>query len=120
MMQEQKMFILIGAIREACLLAAEVAAYYKKRDMTLYDALMEIYETYGYYREDLKSLRLEGIDGAQRIQAILSELREKPLQEIAGKQVKVYEDYEASNRTFVESGKKEKNELAKTNVLKKN
>lgn len=103
---------------QACLLAAEVAAYYKKRDMTLYDALMEIYETYGYYREDLKSLRLEGIDGAQRIQAILSELRENPLQEIAGKQVKVYEDYEASTRTFVESGKTETIDLPQSNVLK--
>lgn len=103
---------------QACLLAAEVAAYYKAKDMTLYDALLEIFKEYGYYQEDLKSLRLEGIEGAKRIEEILSTLREQPLEEIAGNRVRIYEDYLTSRRTFFDQQTTETIHLPKSNVLK--
>ena len=103
---------------QACLLAAEVAAYYKSKNMTLYDALLEIFEEYGYYLESLESLRLEGIEGAIKIQEILAGLRENPLEEIAGKKVHMYEDYEAGERIYFDENRTEAITLPKSNVLK--
>lgn len=103
---------------QACLLAAEVAAYYKSKNMTLYDALLEIFEEYGYYLESLESLRLEGIEGAIRIQEILAGLREKPLEEIAGEKVQIYEDYEAGERIYFDENRTEAITLPRSNVLK--
>jgi phosphoglucomutase len=103
---------------QTCLLIAEVAAYYKSNSMSLYDGLMELYETYGYYREDLESLTLKGKDGAEQIATILSDFRKNPPSEIAGKQVLVVEDYQYSVREFTESDKKEEITLPQSNVIK--
>lgn len=53
----------------------EVAAYCKSNDKTLWNQMVEIYEKYGYYKEDLKSITLKGIDGVEKIQAIMEGLR---------------------------------------------
>lgn len=103
---------------QACLLAAEVAAFYKAKGMTLYDGLLEIFEEYGYYREGIESLRLEGIEGAARIEEILTNFREDSPAEIGGKKVVVREDYDLRVRTFVEDGRTEAIDLPKSNVLK--
>lgn len=61
--------------------------------MTLYDALMEIYETYGWYREKVKSYTLEGKAGIEAIKNAMVLLRSTPLETIAGVKVKKVEDY---------------------------
>jgi len=103
---------------QTCLLIAEAAAYYKSKQMTLYEGLMALYEEYGYYREDLESLTLKGRDGVAQMDAILSDFRSNPPKEIAGKRVLVIEDYQSSNRVLVESGEQEEITLPKSNVIK--
>jgi phosphoglucomutase len=103
---------------QTCLVIAEVAAYYKSQSMSLYDGLMELYETYGYYHEDLESLTLKGKDGAEQIALILSDFRNNPPGEIGGKQVLVVEDYQNCVREFTESGEKEEISLPQSNVIK--
>src|SRR5690625_3444019 len=102
---------------QTCLLIAEAAAYYKSKQMTLYEGLMDLYEAYGYYREDLESLTLKGKDGVAQIAAILSDFRNNPPKEIAGKRVLVVEDYQSSNKLLVESGEQEEITLPKSNVI---
>ncbi|MRX71559.1 phospho-sugar mutase [Bacillus lacus] len=103
---------------QAALLSAEVAAYYKKQGKTLYQGLLEVFETYGYYKEGLKSLTLKGKEGAEQIEEILSQFRSTPPKEIAGQAVTVIEDYRESERTIVAEGKNESIDLPKSNVLK--
>ncbi|MDA6963094.1 phospho-sugar mutase, partial [Escherichia coli] len=57
---------------QASLLAAEMAAFYKKKDMSLYDALLSLFDEYGYFLEGLKSMTLKGIEGAEKIQQTLA------------------------------------------------
>lgn len=103
---------------QACLMAAEAAAFYKQQGMTLYDALMAIYEQYGYYQEGLESLTLKGKEGSERIDNILSEFRSEPPKVVAGQTVEVIEDYQSSKRQLVSSGTIETIDLPKSNVLK--
>lgn len=103
---------------QACLLIAEVAAYYKEQGLTLYDGLVEIFEEYGFYKEHIESIRMEGIEGAKKIKEILSQLRENPPMEIAGIQVSIFEDYESGIRKKVLEDKEEGIDLPKSNVLK--
>lgn len=90
---------------QACVLIAEAAAFYKQQGKTLFDALQDIFATYGYYKEGLESLTFAGRDGAGKIEAILKDLRENPPVEIAGKKVLVCEDYLTSERVFITDGK---------------
>ncbi|MFN2746837.1 phospho-sugar mutase [Bacillus sp. z60-18] len=103
---------------QAALLAVEVCAFYKKQGKSLYDGLQELYKTYGYYREGLKSLTLKGKEGAEQIAAILSTFREQPPHVIAGKDVVSAEDYLAGKRTLLKENKEEMIDLPKSNVLK--
>jgi phosphoglucomutase len=103
---------------QACLLAAEAAAFYKLQGKSLYDALLEIFEAYGYYQEGLSSLTLKGIEGAQTISRILEEFRHTPPQEVGGIAVAAIEDYQASKKVSVESEEEVAIDLPKSNVLK--
>ncbi|MBM7702749.1 phospho-sugar mutase [Metabacillus iocasae] len=103
---------------QAALLAVEVCAYYKKKGMTLYEALHQLFEQYGYYREGLHSLTLKGKEGAEQIEHIISTFRQAPPQQIAGKNVTVVEDYKLSERNVLSSQTKEEIVLPKSNVLK--
>ena len=77
----------------AAMLVAEACVVYREKGMTLYDALMEIYETYGWYREKVKSYTLEGKAGIEAIKNAMVLLRSTPLETIAGVKVKKVEDY---------------------------
>lgn len=103
---------------QAALFAAEVAAFYKAQGKSLYDALMEIFDKYGYYKEALSSLTLKGKDGAEQIANILEEFRSNPPKEIAGIRVIAVEDYKASIRKQLSDGKLNPISLPKSNVLK--
>lgn len=102
---------------QATIFAIEVAAYYKKRGMTLYDGLLEIFAKYGFYREGLKSLTLKGKDGAEQIGNLLATFRQEAPSEFAGIRVKTVEDYKTSVR-ILDNGTTETIHLPKSNVLK--
>lgn len=103
---------------QSVLFACEVAAYYKSQGKTLYDGLLEVFEKYGFFREDLVSLTLKGKDGAEKIQEMMATFRENPPKEVAGLTVVAVEDYKASILTSLQDGHKEEIHLPKSNVLK--
>ncbi|WP_226670943.1 phospho-sugar mutase [Metabacillus litoralis] len=103
---------------QAALLSVEVAAYYKKKGLTLYQGLLEIFKKYGYYKEGLQSLTLKGKEGAEQIQSILQSFRSNPPTDIAGKKIVAIEDYQTSERQDVVAGSKETIHLPGSNVLK--
>ncbi len=103
---------------QASVFAAEAAAYYKSKGQSLYDALQEIYKTYGYFEEGLESITLKGISGKEEINAIMDDFRNHPPVEAAGAKVATIEDYEQSVSTDAASGKKTKITLPVSNVLK--
>ncbi len=101
----------------ACMLAAEMAAYYKDKGMTLYEALISLYEKYGYYKEGILSITLKGIEGMSKIKAIMEKLRELELKNIASYTVLAKRDYEASKRVQASLKGEEMLLLPKSNVL---
>ncbi|OLN23776.1 phosphoglucomutase [Domibacillus antri] len=103
---------------QAAIMAVEACAYYKQQGRTLHDALMDLYERVGYYKEGLQSLTLKGKDGAEQIRTLLSVLREQPPADIAGITVSSIEDYQTGERTIVTTNAVETIELPSSNVLK--
>lgn len=103
---------------QAAVLAVEVCAFYKKQGLSLYEALMQLFERYGYYQEGLRSLTLKGKEGAERIESLLATFRSEPPNVIANRRVVIREDYKTNERVYVETGKKETIDLPKSNVLK--
>ncbi len=79
----------------AVMALCEAAAYYKEKGLTLWDQMLRIYEKYGYYKEDLVSITMKGVDGAERIQKILADMRKEPLQKIGAYDVVALRDYKA-------------------------
>lgn len=78
----------------ASMLAAEMAAYYKTKGMTLYEGLISLYNKYGYYKEDVQSITLKGIEGLSKIREIMEKLREEGLSAIGDYTVLESRDYE--------------------------
>ena len=103
---------------QAAVFACEMAYFWKKRGKTLFDALHDLYEKYGYYLEDMSSLTLKGKEGAEKIASIMETIRKEPLTEIGGLQVKYVEDYLAGERTAIGTNQTEPIELPKENVVK--
>ena len=62
----------------ASMALCEAAAYYKKRGKTLWDAMIEMYEKYGYYKDDVIAITHKGIEGLEKIKSIMEGLRENP------------------------------------------
>lgn len=103
----------------ASMLICEMAAYYYTKGMSLYDALMDLYKRYGYFSEDLKSIKLEGKDGLDKISSIMEYFRTNTLDTIGGKKVLYIEDYKTGQRIHVYgSNDVEEIELPKANVVK--
>jgi len=103
---------------QATVMLAEAAAYYKQQEMTLYDGLIELYETYSYYKESLTSFTLKGKDGAEQISHIVNGFREHPPTEIEGVAVEKIEDYQSGKRTNLLTAQQETMDLSPSNVLK--
>ncbi|GEL77050.1 phospho-sugar mutase [Tenuibacillus multivorans] len=103
---------------QSTVLASEMAAYYKSQGKTLFDALGELYERHGYYLEDLHSIKLEGLDGAEQINSIMEDFRENPVDSVEDLSVEAVEDYKAGTRTYVVSGEEESIDLPASNVVK--
>lgn len=101
----------------ATMALCEAAAYYKTKDMTLWDAMIEMYERYGYYKDDIQSITLKGIEGLAKIQEILETLRKNPPAEIAGYKVLKARDYKADTIQDMQTGEVSSTGLPTSNVL---
>lgn len=101
----------------ASLLICEMAAYYKSRGMSLYDGLMELYDTYGVYKEIIHSITLKGIEGIENMKKIMDTLRKDAPSEIAGVKVTETRDYLEDKIVDVATGKVSPTNLPKSNVL---
>ncbi|MFW6386903.1 MAG: phospho-sugar mutase [Bacillota bacterium] len=104
------------AVSAAGLLAI-MALYYKENGSSLYRRLNELWEKYGYYREDLESIRREGKDGQDQIERTLKSLREDSPEEIAGKAVTVLSDYLKGKRVKIKEEEESEIALPSSNVL---
>ncbi|WP_461672894.1 phospho-sugar mutase [Priestia megaterium] len=103
---------------QSAVFAAEVAAYYKAQGKSLHEGLVEIFETYGFYKESLQSLTLKGKDGSEQIASILTEFRLNPPTQVANLRVATVEDYLISERKNMVNQTVEAIQLPKSNVLK--
>lgn len=101
----------------ASLLICEMAAYYKSRGMSLYDGLMELYDTYGVYKEIIHSITLKGIEGIGNMKKIMDTLRSEAPCEIAGVKVTETRDYLEDKIVDTATGKVSPTNLPKSNVL---
>ena len=101
----------------AVMMLCEAAAFYKSQGITLWDQMINIYNKYGYYKEDTKSLTLEGSDGAEKIKSILNDLRENPLEKIGDYKVLEFRDYSESTIKNMITGEITTIDLPKSNVL---
>ena len=101
----------------ATMALCEAAAYYKTQGKTLWDAMIEMYERYGYYKDAIQSITLKGIEGLAKIQEILETLRKNPPAEIAGYKVLKARDYKKDTVQDMETGEVTTTGLPNSNVL---
>lgn len=95
----------------------EAAAYYKEKGMTLWDAMVEMYEKYGYYKDEVQAIGLKGIEGLAKIQEIMEYFRSNTPAEIGGDKVLSARDYNADTVKDMTTGAVEPTGLPSSNVL---
>ena len=96
----------------------EMTLYYKNKGLSLYEAFIELCEKYGYYKEEVISIELQGKEGQERISNCLNYLRKNPIVEIKNKKVKTIFDYKKSIKLDLSSSKEETINLPSSNVMK--
>jgi phosphoglucomutase len=101
----------------SCAMLAEMTAWAKEQGMGIFDLLTEVYKEFGFYKESLISITRKGKTGAEEIQQMMKELRANPPKTIQGSPVTKLYDYQYSVVTDLTSGKKEKLDFPKSNVL---
>ena len=101
----------------AALMICEMTAYYSKRGLTLCDALEELYKTYGYYREGMTDIYMEGLDGIERRKRVMATLRNNPPKAIGGCKVARVGDFAARTYTDLATGEKTDSGLPASDVL---
>ena len=101
----------------AALMVCELAAAYKSRGMSVLDGLAEIYEKYGYFKENTVSLSFVGLDGSRKISRIMEHFRGNPPAEIAGEKVLALSDIDIDVRTDLVTEAKRSTGLPQSNVL---
>ena len=101
----------------AVVMLCEVAAFYKKQNKTLWDAMVDLYGKYGYYKEGLSTLTLKGKDGAAQIQQMMSSARTNVPKKIGDLEVLAVRDYKADTRQDMLTGEVTKTGLPSSNVL---
>ena len=101
----------------ACVMITEMAAYYFEQGMTLAQALDALYEKYGFYGERTLNLVMPGLDGLEKMRALMAQLRREPLQEIAGTKVVRMRDYQDGSVYVMGLGKMDKTPISGSNVL---
>ena len=101
----------------ATMALCEAAAYYKTQGKTLWDAMIDMYEEFGYYKDAIQSVTMKGIEGLEKIQEIMRTLRANAPKEVAGYQVLKVRDYKADTITDVATGEVTPTGLPNSNVL---
>ena len=106
--------------KDACvavMMLCEVASWYKSKNMTLWDAMVAMYEKYGYFKEGLETITLKGMDGAAKITEMMNAARNNPPAQIGEYQVLAVRDYKADTRKDMSSGEITSTGLPTSNVL---
>lgn len=106
--------------KDACvavMMLCEVASWYKKQGKTLWDAMLAMYEKYGYFKEGLETITLKGMDGAQQIQQMMAEAREHLPKQIGDAKVLAVRDYKTDVRYDMTDDSKSATGLPTSNVL---
>lgn len=101
----------------ATMMVSEIAAYYKSKGINLWDAMINLYEKYGYFKEDLRSITLKGIEGIEKINSILEQLRSDVPTSFGPFSVVQARDYKNNTITDLATGKVTETGLPRTNVL---
>ena len=102
----------------ASLLLTEMAAWYHAQGMTLFDALRSLYEKYGWYGEKTHNLVMPGLDGLEKMAALMQSLRAQPPVEIGGVKVAQYKDYSDGTVRDAATGAITPMPLSGSNVLR--
>jgi len=102
----------------ASVLIAEMALYYQCQGENLYEALQDLFDQYGYYKEGQVALEMKGKDGQERIVQIISSLRDNPPKAINQVNITQIEDFELSQLKNLQTGKIKAINLPKSNVIK--
>lgn len=103
----------IAAVMSLC----EAAAYYRSKGITLWDQMNNIYEKYGYYKEDQVSIVLEGAEGAEKIKEMMTDMRNKDVDQIGKYKVLCFKDVDKDYVKNMTTGEESKTGLPKSNVL---
>lgn len=103
----------IAAVMALC----EAACYYKSKGKTLWDAMIDIYEKYGYYKEAQVSIVMEGAEGAQKIKDMMTNMRNTPIERIGDYKVLTFKDIDRDIVKNIETGEITTTGLPKSNVL---
>ena len=101
----------------ACAFIAEMTAYYKDKGSSLYEAMLDMYQKYGFYKEKLVSLTMKGKSGAEEIKAMMERFRTNTPASLGGSKVATLKDYELGKETDVVSGSSKKLDYPKSDVL---
>lgn len=101
----------------AVMILCEAAAYYKSKGITLYEQMNNIYKKYGYFKEDLVSVTLKGIEGMEKIKSIMEGYRKNPPKKIGDYQVLRFRDYKNDTINDFETGNVTPTGLPKSDVL---
>lgn len=102
----------------ASMLICEMADFYKDKGMSLYEALQSLYEKYGYYVEELEAIKLEGIEGKEKIRKVIETFRKEPIKKINDLNIKTINDYKEGISKDIINEKVSEINLPKSNVLK--
>lgn len=102
----------------AAMLISEMTLYYKEKGMSLYDALVDIYDEYGYFLETLVSFELQGKEGQEKIAKCIESLREKDFEELNGVKLALKEDYKLGIQKDLINKTQKTIDLPTSNVLK--
>lgn len=101
----------------AVMCLCEVAAWCKKNNKTLWDEMLDMYEKYGYFKEDMYTITLKGIDGSRQIAEMMDKLRSNPPKEFGELKVLSFRDYDVDKVINMETGEESTTGLPKSNVL---
>ena len=102
----------------AAVALTEMAAWYAGQGKTLYDAMLGLYEKYGYYGERTMNLVMPGLDGLRKMADLMAGLRANPPREVGGTAVTQWKDYQDGSVVNVQTGVKSAMELSGSNVLR--
>lgn len=101
----------------SCAFIAEMTAFYKDKGSSLYQAMIDMYVTYGMYKEDLVSITKKGKTGAEEIKAMMEKFRNNPPAKLGGSDVVTLKDYELNKETDIKAGTSKQLGFPKSDVL---